>query len=800
MSYTYSIVQNCNYFNSSNIVFDFTIPSGANTSFSSNYTIKISNLTLTNPSAPVDAFSLNSQNFTTYSLTKYKSTYNITAYKNYTNAQSSQIKFSTSETVNYYPTINYAVVKWSGGGITAKLIVNATNKGNGFSFTTETLEIVNINWGDGSALQTSSMQEGSYNWTFYHNYTATGSYSVSFQVVNWVGNSNSLSVSKTLTYSLSISISTSPANNAVLSHDEKIYFNWTASNLGVRYVSLTIDSILQYQEIYHNITSGSLNDTPNYLGTLSVSWHWKAGNMSGYDNLTYTTASSVAKTGLYVLANYTLDSTQYSNYYYYSQVSPYNLTWSYFIWNIQIPNGSTLESIKGNTLWQFISAFPGLYVYYSGNATLHYYEKATMYQVVFLAPLPPSFGYFTIQLEDSAGNTIGSSGASFENYQVYVNNQPVAYNVIPAETGETYNIKVYSEPFHSLLSNSNYTVNYPVSEDVIELPVYPLAIDNLNQSYFLLLSVEQNGITQNISFIGIGQTNDFSIAAGTYYLNFTLWGQSGDTGLEVSKLTTITGPSIQWMTGSTLVQVQSQIKNQTNLIENVNLTLVSQGNNIKNQTVNIQVSMKNLNSTIGNQFTSFNVTMQNILSIVEHSNVTLSQKIVYTDALINASDYRYVPGSPTISGNTYSYPIQVIYQKTGLPANLSQTEQAAHNLQAELVLPLGSISIPFYITNIQSGSFVLNMNLTKEQIGEIQNGSYIAMMGAIGMTNATVAGKISSANLSPNLNTMQDIFAYLAYLDQTSIGRAEYLIAGFLAMIYYTIVLTRKNEKKGKKK
>ena len=791
-AYTYSIGENGNFFNSTPIYFNYTLPSTASTSYSASYSLKISNLTLTNPSAPMDSLSLVTPSFTYYFLLKYKSTYNVTAYQNYSTAQNAYIKFSTSELVSYYPTVNYDIVKWTGTGSKAELIVNASNVGGGYTFTSESIQILNINWGDGSALQSSIEQTGKYNWTLYHYYQATGSYSVSFQVENWIGSSDALSVTKTLTYDITIGITSSPANGAVLGKGERIWFNWTNTNTGMTSVRLTIDSLVQQDNGYSSVLSGSFNFTPSYLGLLTVSWYWTAGNISGYTNVSYTTATVVDPLGLYVIFNWTEGSQSYSNYWYAPPDEQYNQTWWYYDFTITIPNGSILQTVKGANNWIFDTAAPGLYVYYENNASVHFYQKATVYQVVFIAPLPPTSAYFTIKLEDAAGNTIGASGASFESFNVFVDGKPTSSDIVNAQTGETYNVKVYSEPFNTLLSNSNFTVQYQVSEDVIQLDVYPLAVQNLNQTYFALFSVGQNGVTKNISYIGMGQTDDFSIVAGTYYLNFSLWGQNGYTGLRVSRLTTITGPSIQWLSGTTLAQVTSQIKNQTSLIENVNLTLVSQGDSIKNQTINIQVSVKNLNSTVGTQLNSFNVTLQDIMSIVDHSNTTMSQKIIYTDSLINASDYRYVPGTPTISGLTYSYPIQVIFQRTDLPANLSQTEEAAHNLQAQLVESLGAVSIPFYVTDIRPGSFTLNINLTQAQVNQIQSGAYISMVGAIGIANAPVSGKISSSNLPPDLNTVPGILDYLGYLEGTPYGRAEYLIAGLVALMYYITVLTRK--------
>ena len=93
--YIYGISENGNFFNSTAIYFNYTVPSGASTSYPISYKVTITNVTLTNPNAPVDQLSLNSQNFTAYFLTRYKDSFNISAYKNFSTAQNAYIKFST---------------------------------------------------------------------------------------------------------------------------------------------------------------------------------------------------------------------------------------------------------------------------------------------------------------------------------------------------------------------------------------------------------------------------------------------------------------------------------------------------------------------------------------------------------------------------------------------------------------------------------------------------------------------------------------------------------------------------------
>ena len=93
--YIYGIGENGNFFNSTPIYFNYTVPSGASTSYSISYKVTISNVTLTNPNAPVEDFALINTDFTEYSVSKSGSTLNIVGYVNYSSAQSTSVKFQT---------------------------------------------------------------------------------------------------------------------------------------------------------------------------------------------------------------------------------------------------------------------------------------------------------------------------------------------------------------------------------------------------------------------------------------------------------------------------------------------------------------------------------------------------------------------------------------------------------------------------------------------------------------------------------------------------------------------------------
>jgi len=332
------------FWNSSTISFSFALPSGASTSYSASYKILISNLTIVLPSSTYISFVLSSQNFTYYSLVKYKNTYNITAYKNFTTAQSATIAFTTSELINDNPSYSYLSLHYSGHGSTETLVVNATNP-----FKNESLQITNLNWGDGSPTVSSSVEypAGSYyNFSLSHQYTSTGTYTVTFLIVNAVGASSSLSVSESTSITLTLSISTT-SNALPIKTDSYIYFNYSQINLNLQNVFLYINNIL--------VLAQNVSSNTNYAGTVAYAvpyyvtqtatftaeWKYNGGGISGTDTIQYAVANKVPTVGKWIILNYTIGTgataTKESVPYFYTQQIAYNVSWSYFVWQIFLP-------------------------------------------------------------------------------------------------------------------------------------------------------------------------------------------------------------------------------------------------------------------------------------------------------------------------------------------------------------------------------------------------------------------------------------------------------------------------------
>jgi hypothetical protein len=108
-------------------------------------------------------------------------------------------------------------------------------------------------------------------------------------------------------------------------------------------------------------------------------------------------------------------------------------------------------------------------------------------------------------------------------------------------------------------------------------------------------------------------------------------------------------------------------------------------------------------------------------------------------------------------------------------------------------------SFELFISNLNSS----DANYIKGNDAIVQGKSDIGA-GSIGNLAVGIAGSSQFAGATPypgyNFNSVQGIVAFLGNLEGTTDGRALYLITGLVALVYYITVLTRKNEKKAKRK
>ncbi|MCW6159218.1 MAG: hypothetical protein LVQ63_07070 [Thermoplasmatales archaeon] len=663
--YIYGISENGNFFNSTPIYFNYTVPSGASNSYSVSYKVTISNVTLTNPNAPVEDFGLINTDFTEYSVSKSGSTINIVGYVNYSSAQSTSVKFQTSELANYYPTIVSSSIGWTDTGSEAALTVNAEDVGGGYTFSSETIQVININWGDGSPLGSSAVETGAYDWTFYHYYSSPGSYTVSFQVVNRPGLAGSLSSQASGSYVITTTITTGPTDNSYLASGQKIYFNYSGAAAGLTSLTLQINGIAQFTDSFQSLLTSGTSYTPTYKGQLNVTWEWAAGNITGTVSLTYQTTIYISPQALYVLVNYTYGGVRYSNFVPWSG-SPigYNLTYSYYTWSYNLPGESTGVTIEGSTSWTFVLASPGDVTFYPANATADFHISQTDFvSITFLAKDPPQPASFQITYYPTSAiyNFFGAA-LSFSDLHTYVDGQLLHTDFINAQVGSTYSIKAY-DLVGDLVVNTTYYVQYQTSFDDIPVAIWPITISNQNSTYELGLDVSTHGFSQPFPYIGPSGTATSGytiwILSGSYYFNFTYVNtQTYAVYQTVPLLRTVTGPSFINIQGVTLSQLQvtqqRNAQNYTNLVEQVNITFANEYSKIYNETLGVNVNVNNVNVSVNHVLVEMLTNVSFIKSYVLNLNNTMSSDFTVTNDIIKSFQSNLTVLT-TYVNNTVSY-------------------------------------------------------------------------------------------------------------------------------------------------
>ena len=625
--YNYSILsQNSHqgqFWNSSAIYFNYTIPSDAYSSDPASYKILISNLTIPTLTANYVDFYLGYENFTYYSLTKYKNSYNITAYINVSSAKSVQFKFIMTILINNYPSASYYKVEYAGHGSTETLAVNATTP-----FSNETVEIADINWGDGSPETSSAIEVASssyYNFLITHQYSTTGTFTITFLIIDAVGYSSSLSVSESTSITITLTITTTP-NSAPVKTNTYIYFNYTQVNLNLQNVWLYINGILALSQNVSSNTNylGSVAyDIPYYLtqtATFTALWEYRGGGISGSVNIEYSVANSVPTVGRWVILNYTIvvgsTKTNESIPYFYTQTIPFNATWSYYVWQIFLPQNSTDISVRGSPFWipETISVPAD---FNKTTATYTLLINTNAFQVVWLAPNPVGNALIIIQYYPESA-VFGEFGVNipFNQFNTYINGKQIYSPTQQVILGQTLTINT-TTVYGTLISSYQVTVQELTQFIEIPLNIVPLTIANMNSSYVIGMSVTQNGITQVGQYLMPLESVTYYVPAGTYDFTFTYLNFNTYTIVKYLNVSmTISQVAYFLITGVTLTNINAHLSavqnNVTNLIENVNISLSNSNTNIKNELISLTLNITNTNSSISKQLINENITLSQI--------------------------------------------------------------------------------------------------------------------------------------------------------------------------------------------
>jgi hypothetical protein len=722
--------------------------------------------------------STSSSNVITTLGTNTKQYWDFILFANWTNTNGKYITVSvlTTEAANYYPNIIYKNVKWTGVGSTELLTVNATNM-----FPNETLQVANINWGDGSPTTSTNIYtvNNYYNFTITHSYLATGTFTITFQVVNMVNVAGSLSVTAKVSITLTITITTAPSSSQPILSNSYLYFNWTSQNIAIQKIVVKINNIQAKIFTLNNLTSGSVSYLQSQTAQFNVTWIYYAGNYKNSITITYVIKGSVPTVGKWVIVNYTLQisGTTFNESvpYFYTQTIPYNTTWSYFVWQISLPANAVNITVKGNPAWKY----PTISVpanYNATTATFKLLVNVSTFQVTWLAKNPVYNALMIIEYYPQTA-IFGQFGITlpFSAFYTYLNGQQIYSPTQIVNLGETVVINT-TTIYHTLLSSYKVTITQTTQFVEIPLNILPLTIENLNSSYVIGLSVEQNNITQQAQFIMPLQTVVFYVPAGTYNFTFN-YIQFNTYTIVKSFTTTITVSSVSYylINGITLSQlslsIQESQNNITNLVESVNITFLIANSKIANQIINLNLNLSNINASISKQEININNTVNNILSkvislqnminIIENNimsninktslNVTtkiLTIKSLLLTAMNLSIQYKLTPGISYPNGSYVDIPIYVS-TLSGMPLNLSMTEKIVKNLNVRYISPEQEYNLSWSVIKVMAGEFILQLSINNTMKSYLNTGNaLIILYSMINMGNYTTeaAGVISNSN------------------------------------------------------
>jgi hypothetical protein len=234
---------------------------------------------------------------------------------------------------------------------------------------------------------------------------------------------------------------------------------------------------------------------------------------------------------------------------------------------------------------------------------------------------------------------------------------------------------------------------------------------------------------------------------------------------------------------------------------------------------NVTVTDTYINDTVDRVDTYLATIENNILNNITYNSLNVSTRINSVKSLVSLSlqeqnaslSYKLLFGTPQVlNGTIYRFPV-FVQSLNGSLADLTVTRQAADNLTLYYISGNTSHYLNFTVSDVKAGSFVLYINdLNSSEINDIKGNDALVQAessigaGAIANLAVGIAGSTQLSGATPypgyNLDTISGIIGFLGNLEQTTYGRALYLITGLVALMYYIVVLTRRNEKKAKRR
>jgi hypothetical protein len=205
-----------------------------------------------------------------------------------------------------------------------------------------------------------------------------------------------------------------------------------------------------------------------------------------------------------------------------------------------------------------------------------------------------------------------------------------------------------------------------------------------------------------------------------------------------------------------------------------------------------------------------------LLSALDGLNVTTQARIAGTQFLVSEAlaeenatySYRLIGGTPTRTGNTFTFPVFVELMNGGV-ANASLTGQVCRGLSVTFVNATETSALNWTPAGCGSGRLSITVPLTEAQAAEtstgsailtltapVQSGTFTNLAGGVLSSQqvsaatsstgwwSTVFG-ISTPPPSQNLSSIGGVVADLAWWGDSTAGRATYAATTILAVLIY---------------
>lgn len=332
-------------------------------------------------------------------------------------------------------------------------------------------------------------------------------------------------------------------------------------------------------------------------------------------------------------------------------------------------------------------------------------------------------------------------------------NQSTRFNILNSSLKNT---NLSQTQHFNLLNDSIFHANLTQSQDYSLLNTSLHNVNLTQKQYFILLN-------DSLAGVNITQTQHFDILDSVLK----------DANINQSTRFTILNSALHNVSFN-----QSQYFTIVNdSIHNLNLSQTNYYNLMNDTMNNVNLSLQNRINFVGSKVGNMNISIMDRIaayqSVIGSQYVNISVKQTYTDTLINTSAYQFIPQAPSVYGNKYVFPVNVVMKNSSLPANLTITKEAANNLKV-MFMAAGTVNLNYKVSNLSAGFFDLSMDLSPQQVGSINNGSSVVITSPFqqGSVSNVAVGQIRAQNIPAQQQTWYE--QYLGFKSAPPGGFADF--------------------------